>query len=329
MYMPSIKAIATSVLIFISAVNSSAFAAEKDDVIQWLQRMVSAVHGLNYEGTFVFLRDKQLETMKLRHTIEESGEKERLFSLNGVPREVFRDNASVTCISPDMKSVSIGNRMTGLGFRAVYSIDVPQLSALYDFHVLGKQRVADRQTTVIAIIPKDKYRYGYRIFLDVDTAFPLKSDMMDVNGEAISQIMFTHLKINPSTQGMQEISVEGKENYAWVQQKNQHTSVGESPKAAWQFQDLPKGFAISFHSIGKATSKNSKEGAVEHFVMSDGLASLSVYVEKIISPSLVGTSNMGAVNAFGREYEGYQVTAVGEVPSQTVQQVANAIRYTK
>ena len=35
---------------------------------------------------------------------------------------------------------------------------------------------------------------------------------------------------------------------------------------------------------------------------------------------LRGLSRMGAVHAFGREIDGHQVTAVGEVPAATVRQ---------
>ncbi len=312
-------------LVMLYSLSGSAALANSGDAIQWLQRMVSAVHSLNYEGTFVFLRDKQLETMQVIHTVDESGEKERLFSLNGVPREVFRDSASVTCISPDIKSISIGNRLSGLGFRAVFAVNISELSNLYDFHVLGEQRVMDRLAKVIAVVPKDNYRYGYRIYLDMDNAFPLKSDMMGLNGEALSQIMFTQLEVNPAIQALQGISIEGKENYAWIQQKNRATKGVAGTEADWQFDELPKGFSISFHGINKVGS-NSKDG-IDHFVLSDGLASLSVYVEKLTSPSLVGSSNMGTVNAFGRELDGSQITAVGEVPLDTVRRVANAMRY--
>jgi sigma-E factor negative regulatory protein RseB len=314
----------TAALLIIGSLNANA-AAMEDDVRSWLQRMVSAVHSLNYEGTFVFLHNAQLESMQIVHTVDNGGEKERLVSLNGVPREVFRDNASVTCIAPDAKSVSIGNRVSGNGLRAVFSVDISQLSDYYNFHLLGEQRVAGRSARVVAIIPTDAYRYGYRLYLDTEHALPLKTDMLNVSGVSISQLMFTQLQVHTSSREIAEISLDGKEDYQWVQQKPMR-AISDAQLSGWSFRDLPKGFDVTLHS--KRKTKN-QAGEIDHFVLSDGLASLSVYVEAAAEVGLRGSSTMGTVNAFGNEVAGYQVTAVGEVPALTVERIAKSLQPSK
>jgi sigma-E factor negative regulatory protein RseB len=263
--------------------------------------------------------------MQIVHTVDNGGEKERLVSLNGVPREVFRDNASVTCIAPDAKSVSIGNRVSGNGLRAVFSVDISQLSDYYNFHLLGEQRVAGRSTRVVAIIPTDAYRYGYRLYLDTEHALPLKTDMLNVSGVSISQLMFTQLQVHTSSREIAEISLDGKEDYQWVQQKPRR-AISDAQLSGWSFRDLPKGFDVTLHS--KRKTKN-QAGEIDHFVLSDGLASLSVYVEAAAEVGLRGSSTMGTVNAFGNEVAGYQVTAVGEVPALTVERIAKSLQPSK
>lgn len=317
----SVQRIFAFLLLFVSAASAHA-DSQRDDVKAWLQRMVNAVHSLSYEGTFVFLHNDQLESMKIVHTADQTGEKERLISLNGVAREVFRDNASVTCIAPDVKSVSIGKRVSGEGFRAVFSVDIRQLEDLYDFHMLGEERVAGRSARVVAIMPRDNYRYGYRVYLDIENALPLKTDMLDVSGKAVSQLMFTQLQVHSSRRDIADISLDGKEHYDWVQQKPRHP-VTTSNQSSWSFSDLPKGFAITLHSKRKADKRN---GSIHHFVLSDGLASLSVYVEKMLDDGLLGGSAMGTINAFGSETGGYSVTAVGEVPAITVERIARSLK---
>jgi sigma-E factor negative regulatory protein RseB len=305
------------------AVTNNCFASNGDaEVKAWLQRMVNAVHSLSYEGTFVFLHNGQLESMRIVHTADQTGEKERLISLNGVAREVYRDNASVTCIAPDVKSVSIGKRVTGEGFRAVFSVDISQLSDLYDFHLLGEERVAGRPVRVVAIMPRDGYRYGYRVYLDIDNALPLKTDMLTLSGESVSQLMFTQLQVHSSSRDIAEISLEGKEHYDWVQQKPRK-AVNASTTSLWSFSDLPQGYAITLHSKRKA---DQHDGSIDHFVVSDGLASLSVYIEKALDDGLLGGSAMGTINAYGSEISGFNVTAVGEVPALTVEQIARSIK---
>lgn len=291
------------------------------DVRDWLQRMVNAVHSLSYEGTFVYLHNNQLESMRIVHSAEEGNEKERLLSLNGVAREVIRDNASVTCVAPDAKSVSIGNRVGGYGFRAMFAADIGRLSNLYDFYMLGEARVADRPAMVIAIVPRDAFRYGYRIYIDKIHALPLKTDMLSQSGEALSQLMFTHLEVHTGKATIGSISLEGKEHYRWELQKPIKTLQDKNP-SKWSFDNLPEGFQITLYSQRKAGGSGD---AVDHFVLSDGLASLSVYVEQTADDDLRGASNMGTINAYGSVKDGLQVTAVGEVPAMTVERIANSL----
>ncbi len=55
----------------------------------------------------------------------------------------------------------------------------------------------------------------------------------------------------------------------------------------------------------------------EHMVFADGLATVSVFVERLdgAAPLLEGNSRLGSMNAFGRRLDDYQVLVVGEVPA--------------
>ena len=88
---------------------------------------------------------------------------------------------------------------------------------------------------------------------------------------------------------------------------------------------LPAGFLLT-HFQHKRMRQDGEQA--EHLVFSDGLASLSVYVEKLMAKDAAfsGLSSMGAMNAFGAIIEGHQVTVVGEVPPATVQMVAVSVR---
>jgi negative regulator of sigma E activity len=70
-----------------------------------------------------------------------------------------------------------------------------------------------------------------------------------------------------------------------------------------------------------------KKHLVQHFVLSDGLAMVSVYIEKSLADeqALEGESSMGSVNAYGRRVDGHRVTVMGEVPKATVKQIAEAV----
>jgi sigma-E factor negative regulatory protein RseB len=66
------------------------------------------------------------------------------------------------------------------------------------------------------------------------------------------------------------------------------------------------------------------DAPVSHLVYSDGLASVSVFIEPR-NPRAVpmeGLAKVGAAFAYSRDLDGHQVTAVGEVPAATVEAIA-------
>ena len=64
---------------------ASAPAEEQAEVKALLERMAEAVRVLDYQGTFVYLQNNQLEALQIEHRRGEQGTRERLFSLNGSP----------------------------------------------------------------------------------------------------------------------------------------------------------------------------------------------------------------------------------------------------
>ncbi len=306
------------------AVPVSSYADDLD-ATDWIKKMVHAVHTVNYQGTFIYLHSNQLEAMHIIHVVYEGKEREQLVSLNGAAREVIRDKDSVICILPDNKAVSVSKRRADRGFPALLPLNLEQLSAYYDFRILGNDRVAGRPVMVIVVIPRDAYRYGYRLSLDTEQALPLKTDMLDETGQPVAQFMFTTLQVDPDISDTPSLLETAKrEGFAWIQQEPAG-EVPEAEKESWRFHQMPPGFSLqarALHGEGADTERT------EHFVFTDGLAMLSVYVEKASdSGGLDGESRMGAVNAFGTRVAGHQVTVVGEVPAQTVRQVADNMEY--
>jgi sigma-E factor negative regulatory protein RseB len=88
---------------------------------------------------------------------------------------------------------------------------------------------------------------------------------------------------------------------------------------------LPPGYK---RTVNESQYLDGGQSAVRHMVFSDGLASVSVFAapRKKGKDVLHGLSRRGAVNAFGRLVDGYQITVVGEVPARTVELVARSVR---
>lgn len=305
-----------------------AFAIEsQQEAYDWLQKMHYAVQQLNYEGTFVYLHNQHMESMKIVHTVNDGVERERLVSLNGARREVVRSKGEVICIQPDIKSVLVGKRFGHEGITKLLPYKPDEISAFYDFRMDGDERIADKNTKIILVIPKDESRYGHRVSLDIESALPLRSDLLDNSGNPISQIMFTSMRIGPTVNdnSLELVTHEELKEYNWKHQEPMQNMDDAKSNSRWSFGPLPDGFRLSVHETRVASTDND---IVEHFVFTDGLATMSVYIEKAIAEKqFEGESQMGAIHAFGAQLDGFQITAVGEVPAQTVKKFALAARY--
>ena len=93
---------------------------------------------------------------------------------------------------------------------------------------------------------------------------------------------------------------------------------------AWQLTGAPGGFWRE--SVVRRKISDS-DLFVQQMVYTDGLASLSIFIEKKTDLTQSGVSSMGAVNAFIRTLNDHSITAIGEVPAITVRQIAESVSF--
>lgn len=290
---------------------------------QMINEMSRASRELNYDGIFVYRRGSRMDTMRLIHRAGNGTEMERMVSLTGHAREVIRDGEKVTCIFPDNRQVMVEKSRPRKFLTAKLPEPIEQVAEYYEFSVAGKDRVAGRPTWVINIVPKDDFRYGYRLWIDEENHLLLKSELRDDSGWPLEQILFTRLEVlDHVAEQLLKPAISGKD-FTWYS-----NTAGEIPahggNNGWKVTWMPQGFSMSDYEK-KALAKSNMP--VEHMIYTDGLAIVSVFVEKLGKnpDTMEGPSRMGGVNAFATMSNGFQVTAVGEVPEVTVRQMANSV----
>jgi len=290
---------------------------------QLINQMSQATRLLNYDGIFVYSRGERMDTMRIIHQATEDGEHERLVSLTGYAREVIRDQQSVTCIFPDNQAVMVEKSRPRQLLSGQLPEPVEKIVEHYDFLVAGKERVAGRSTQVVNIVPKDDYRYGYQLWIDEEAHLLLKSELKDSKGKLLEQIMFTQIEIKDSIPDhLLEPAITGT-GYTWYNNASDEAPVN-SGNSHWKVTWMPNGFKMQDHEKQVTLTGTAP---IDHMVYTDGLAIVSVFVEKLNNDLDVmkGPSNLGGVNAFATLANGYQITAVGEVPQETVQLMANSV----
>lgn len=303
------------------AVAGSVAAADDAQARYWLERVSKAASALNYDGTFVYRNGDSIESMRIIHRADAGASRARLVSLSGEAREVIRDNDQVTCFLPDSGSVMVNKaRPKAVGGFSVFN-PRGEFSEPYALQLASGERVAGRSTRLVTVMPRDEWRYGYRLFIDERSGFLLKSELVDGDGAVLEQIVFTSLELPEAVADeLLQPGVSG-EGFTWYTSAGPETAPRDSN---WSVGWLPAGFAMSDRATDPAGAGRMP---VEHLVYTDGLASVSVFIEHLDAQGepLEGRSRMGAVNAYGTMVAGFQVTAVGEVPGGTVERIGRSV----
>ncbi|MGU9957221.1 MAG: MucB/RseB C-terminal domain-containing protein [Arenicellales bacterium WSBS_2016_MAG_OTU3] len=300
-----------------------------DDAMHWLMRISGAPQEVSYTGTFIYLHDKQIETMQVARLVSSNGVRERLFSLNGAAREIIRDKESVWCYLPDQKiGVHEYRQVAENSFPSILPRNLEDLTRYYDIALGKRERIANRIAQQIDVHPKDALRYGYDLWADVESGLLLRADLVSLQNETIEQYMFANVEIGGIVSEAALKPITMKSDLSWF---SDEVKIPSSPTAeaagelAWRVDKVPPGFMLSRHI--RRMSPMHKTW-VEHFVFTDGLAAVSVFVrdksDKNAQP-LAGMQRMGAVHAFGRMQDDHQITVVGEVPGETVSIIGNAV----
>ena len=313
---------------------ADADAAGARDARAWLERMTRALDTRNYVGTFFHVSGRRVETMRIVHRDRDGRVTERLESLDGAGREyVRRSDGRLICYFPDRHTVLVATRPSGAPFLSALPKFGAGVDRFYRIRELPDERLLGHQVTVIAVDPKDQFRFGYRLWIDRRTAMPLKTELRDAHGQVIEQILFASLTMPARIPDRELDAHVPTSGVRWIVQR----PVGRTTAGAAALRPaaLPPGFRLT---VAGAQTIGAAHRPAEHLVYSDGLATVSLFVEPRPRPPAAATAATPAAApmhglarfdagfAFSTVVEGHQVTAVGEVPAKTVEFIAHSVR---
>jgi sigma-E factor negative regulatory protein RseB len=306
---------------------SAQTARAEGDALVWLQRIHAATQTLSYTGTFVYRGGDQAETSRIIHIVGRHGARERLETLDGQPREIIRSGDEVKCYLPESMTVKIDKQTDHRVFPALLPAKLQDISEHYEVTEGGIERVAGYDCQTIVLEPRDKLRYGHRLWADTNTGMLLKSQTFNDKKEVVEQFTFTQISIGGKIdQGQLTPRLLAKSRDWHVE----HSGAVAASLAAsgWTIKpELP-----GFRKITEMKRTQGGSSEVGHVVYSDGLAAVSVFIEPMASKTTLpqpGLSRQGAMNIFSRQVAGHLVTVVGEAPGESVKKLAESVDYRK
>lgn len=310
----------TLLLLVLTSYSTLAVAGNDGQAREWLERMVEAMQQTSYQGTFVYVRGGNVETMRITHLVDEAGVRERLYSVSGPHREVIRDRNGVRCVLQDSASVVEDQAVASDYFPELPLSVIDRQGSGYRLETGGQARIAGFSARRISISPDDSYRYGYDFWLEQQTGLLLKWVLLDSRQKTLAKLMFTDFSIGEDI-NLDEIESAAKEqDFVQMKTMSLEKSVVAESTPRWQPASLPPGFQLAAHNHKAGTGE-----VYEHMVYTDGLAAVSVYIEEndkgvAIKP---GVSRLGTNFAFVRNQGDLRITVIGEVPVVTVKSIGN------
>lgn len=299
-------------------------SAQADTIDNWLDKMSQASQQQNFQGTLVIRQQDKIQAIRVKQGVTQNGSWQTLESLTGEDQTIIRHNNKVTTIFPAKKLVTISDELAGALDKGPLHPALPDnrnaLRKLYKLELSGQDRIANKSTQMIQMTPRDQHRYGYVFWLDQQSGLLLKCDLLDEKGKVLEQLMYSNVQLLSSTPD-NSIDAAVLKSYRKVKLMDEQGVRQQN----WQASKLPVGFEL-IRAV--KVSHHSREIPAYHMVYSDGMASVSVFIEqrKAVDKPVIGLSTMGPVNAYSSFMDNAYVTVIGEVPSATVRMIAESIQ---
>lgn len=301
--------------------------AESDDWLV-LQKASDAARELSYQGIFIYQTGSVAKSVQITHMNFGQGEYARMVVLDGSPREVLSQGHDVVIFNQQNEKVVIEKRRGQNMFPALLPSDMNSVKVSYQVKLGPSERVAGRDAQVVMLDPKDKYRYAYRFWADKEVGLLLKALSINDRNQPMEQVVFSQLNmLNDQKMDWFHPNLDRSKPYV-VEESKQLTTVPQPETQDWVVMQVPAGYRKVDQVMRNVPGKPLP---VTHLIYSDGLASVSVFIEKLPKGGIPKTGHtvVGATNFYAAVSEGHQIVAVGEVPEATVTEFASAVSFKK
>lgn len=325
-------------LLLVASLPPTAIADDAGDAsaAQWLKRMNTVFAELDYDGVFSFFSGSDLASLRIVHMVDNGVQNERLIHLDGAPREIVREGDKVLCIlHPEDELLELGSSIPSGPFAQAFVRNFEDVERNYDLQMGDESRVAGRASVRLDVKPKDKHRYGYRLWLDKETGLLLRSDLVDERTKkSLEVFQFNSLTIGS---GVQKAALKSEQSVGAVIhhfEMDETTSHEEKhDEKSWHATWLPDGFEMAANDVREVAASTEE---VNTIMYTDGLAAISVFIEEshddeemdnMVAQHGATVSVTEVVN--GRDGTQHVVTVVGEIPPKTATNIAASVKFGK
>jgi sigma-E factor negative regulatory protein RseB len=305
-------------------------APAEGDALAWLSRADKAARAISYAGTFVHTNGDHTSTLRITHVNVNGEEHERIEPLDGPPLEIIRRDEEMICYYPDAKTVRLDRRISARFFPAMFRGTPESLLENYSATLGRDEQVLGFECKWVHLEPRQAgTRFAQRLCVEKGTGLVLRAKAVDPAGQVIEQQTFTDLRM-----GQQVARSDAKSLF---QARVKRWTTDSQPRE--ESRPVDSGFEATppagFRKLAEVRRTfPGRPDPVTQLFYTDGLASVSVFVEPIPTPPKGAVARQEGttavvVNPAPKGFPQALVTVVGELPVEAAKGVASSVRNTR
>ncbi len=305
---------------------------EARDARHWLARIHEAAAQRNYQGTFVVSTGGSVVSARIVHFCEGRNQFERIESLDGQRRQIYRHNDAVHSLWPHRRLAVVETRQAMREFPALLGPGAERIVEHYDVQSIGEGRVAGHLAHGLLLRPKDGYRFGYRLWAEKQTGLLLRAEVFDARETVLEAAAFSDLMIGVKPRP--ELVLQAMKRLDGYQVRRPVLEAADVEREGWAFTQLPPGFrhvsSVKRPMQGTPRDDDPPPPAalpvpqVLQSIYSDGLTHVSVFIEPFDAAlhRREMLMAMGATQTLVRRQGDWWLTVIGDVPVATLRAFA-------
>lgn len=324
---------------FVPASSAQASPAEGGRVLDpsqirgWLMRIHQAASTRNFQGTFVVSSGNTVASARISHYYEGVNQYERIESLDGQARFVFRQNDIVHTVWPQNRIVLVEQRTLVNTFPAVLQGGDDRIAEFYDVRDLGIERVTGLEAKVLMLRPRDAHRFGYRLWADKTSGLLLRADVLNARNEVLETSAFSDVSID--VRSKPELVIVPMKNPLAYRVLRLALTPAKLESEGWEMNAAVPGFRLAscvkrpLDAVGQGDGSDAPQ--LLQAIYADGLTYVSVFIERYDAARhrQPMSTTLGATQTLMRRLGDFWITLVGDVPAETLQSFANALQRKK
>ncbi|MCD1597727.1 MucB/RseB C-terminal domain-containing protein [Rheinheimera aquimaris] len=277
-------------------------------------KVQSAVKQYNFDTSFVVLKGTNVDTYRWLHGRADGQEIEHLIPLDTSGVDILRRDALVYYLLTDRPAfVTRSHSIPELP--ALFFEPKENIQRLYNAVAGSSSVMSGRSAQLLRLTAKDTSRYNYWLWLDDETGFPLRIDILSEQQNALERWLVTHM----------QISAEMPENLRSLMEAELPAPGDSVPRSAvtssHQLTWLPQGYT---QVEEPANIPQLESSLLSYWLLSDGLHQVSVFVQQAQRLPTQAYRD-GATTIYVQNANQLEVTVIGPVSIETARQLAAGV----